>query len=148
MPCLSRGDSASHIRLTSSSSSPHKPASLTPPSSQRSSEKLTNGRGSSGPPTPRSTASPSSLDRRPSPARSPLDRRAPSTPSPSPLDRKPSLSPSPSHRSVPLPALSSLSPLDKKHQNGTKTSSRSHRRLSGQSLAMMFCSDSCADSKF
>lgn len=129
MPCLSRADSASHVRL-SSSSSPLKSSSLTPPASQRSNEKLTNGRGSSGPSTPRSTTPPSSLDRRPSPARSPLDRRA--TPSPSPLDRKGSLSPSPSHRTVALPALLSLLPLEKKHQNGTKTSARSHRRLSGQ----------------
>ncbi|XP_028256668.1 ataxin-7-like protein 1 isoform X1 [Parambassis ranga] len=132
MPCLSRADSASHVRLSSSSSSssPLKPSSLTPPASQRSNEKLTNGRGSSGPSTPRSTTPPSSLDRRPSPARSPLDRRA--TPSPSPLDRKCSLSPSPSHRTVALPALLSLSPLEKKHQNGTKISARSHRRLSGR----------------
>ncbi|KAL7370898.1 hypothetical protein ABVT39_013744 [Epinephelus coioides] len=134
MPCLSRADSASHVRLTaSSSSSPSpsslKPPSLTPPGSQRSSEKLVNGRGTSGPSTPRSTTSPSSLDRRPSPARSPLDRRLPSTPSPSPLDRKPSPSPSPSHRSSTLP---SSSPLEKKHQNGTKTSARSQKRLSGR----------------
>ncbi|XP_042367499.1 ataxin-7-like protein 1 isoform X2 [Plectropomus leopardus] len=131
MPCLSRPDSASHVRLTSSSPSPSslKPPSHTPPSSQRSSEKLVNGRGTSGPSTPRSTTSPSSLDRRPSPARSPLDRRLPSTPSPSPLDRKPSLSPSPSHRSGALP---SLSQMEKKHQNGTKTSSRSQKRLSGR----------------
>ncbi|XP_039457035.1 ataxin-7-like protein 1 isoform X1 [Oreochromis aureus] len=134
MPCLSRGDSAAHVRLTSSSSSPssHKPSSLTTQASQRSSEKLTNGRGSSGPSTPRSITPPSSLDKRPSPARSPLDRRAASTPSPSPLDRKSSLSPSPSHRAVALPALPSVSPLEKKQQNGTKTPSRSHKRLSGR----------------
>ncbi|XP_070848361.1 ataxin-7-like protein 1 isoform X2 [Chaetodon trifascialis] len=136
MPCLNRTDSASHVRLTSSSSSSPspsslKPASLTPPASQRSSEKLMNGRSTSGPSTPRSTASPSSLDGRPSPARSPLDRRPSSTPSPSPLDRKPSPSPSPSHRAGALPPLSS-SPLEKKHQNGTKTSSRSQKRLSGR----------------
>lgn len=136
MPCLGRADSASHVRLTSSSSSsspsPLKSSSLTPPASQRTSEKLTNGRGTSGPSTPRPTTSPSSLDRRPSPARSPLDRRGSSTPSPSPLDRKSSLSPSPSHRTVALPALSSLSPLEKKQQNGTKTPTRSHKRLSGR----------------
>ncbi|XP_061570419.1 ataxin-7-like protein 1 isoform X2 [Cololabis saira] len=142
MPCLSRPDSASHLRLTSSSSSssssspsPLKASSLTPPTSQRSGEKLTNGRGSSGPSTPRSITPPSSLDRRPSPARSPLDRRMSSTPSPSPLDRKSSLSPSPAHRTVALPALSSLSPMDKKQQqqqNGTKTTARSHKRLSGR----------------
>ncbi|XP_026218448.1 ataxin-7-like protein 1 isoform X1 [Anabas testudineus] len=138
MPCLSRADSASHVRLTSSSPSsssspsPLKPASLTSPGSQRSSEKITNGRGTSGPSTPHSTTPPSSLDRRPSPARSPLDRRPSSTPSPSPLDRKPSPSPSPSQRSVTLPSSLSSSPLEKKHQNGTKTSSRSYRRLSGR----------------
>ncbi|XP_062299328.1 ataxin-7-like protein 1 isoform X2 [Scomber scombrus] len=144
MPCLSQADSASHIRLTSSSSSsssspspstsPIKHPSLTPPGSQRSSEKLMNGRGTSGPSTPRSTASPSSLDGRPSLARSPLDRRPSSTPSPSPLDRKPSPSPSPSQRSGTLPSSSSSSssPLEKKQQNGTKASSRSHRRLSGR----------------
>ncbi|XP_028306719.1 ataxin-7-like protein 1 isoform X1 [Gouania willdenowi] len=132
MPCLSRGDPASHVRLisssSSSSSSPVKSLSI-PPShlSQRSSEKLTNGRSSSGPSTPRSTPSPSPspLDKRPSPARSPLDRRATPTQSPAP-------SLSPSHRSVALPAPSSLSPLEKKHQNGTKGSSRSHKRLSGR----------------
>ncbi|XP_039996271.1 ataxin-7-like protein 1 [Xiphias gladius] len=140
MPCLSRADSASHVRLTTSSlsSSPSpsslKPPSLTPLASQRSSEKLMNGRGSSGPSTPRSTTPPSSLDGRPSPARSPLDRQPSSTPSPSPLDRKPSPSPSPSHRSGAVSSSSSLSspPLEKKHQNGAKTSSRSHKRLSGR----------------
>uniref|UniRef100_UPI0037E89F9A ataxin-7-like protein 1 n=1 Tax=Semicossyphus pulcher TaxID=241346 RepID=UPI0037E89F9A len=132
IPCLNRADSASHVRLTSSSSpSSLKPSSLTPPASQRSTEKLVNGRGTSGPSTPRPTSSPSSLDRRPSPARSPLDRRPSLTPSPSPLDRKPSLSPSPAQRSGALPPLSS-SPLEKKQQNGTKTPSRSHRRLSGR----------------
>ncbi|KAM9327333.1 ataxin-7-like protein 1 isoform 1-T1 [Pholidichthys leucotaenia] len=132
MPCLSRADSASHVRLASSSSSPspHKPSSLTPSTAQRFSEKLTNGRGSSGPSTPRSITPPSSLDRRPSPARSPLDKRT--SPSPSSLDRKSSLSPSPSHRPVTLPALPSLSPSEKKPQNGTKTSSKCHRRLSGR----------------
>ncbi|KAJ4924793.1 hypothetical protein JOQ06_003743, partial [Pogonophryne albipinna] len=105
IPCLSRGD----------------------PSSHRSSEKLTNGRG---PPTPRSTPSPSSsADRRPSPARSPLDRRLPSTPSPSPLERKPPPSPAPSQRSAALPVTSLL---EKKQQNGTKTPSRSQKRLSGR----------------
>ncbi|XP_041636693.1 ataxin-7-like protein 1 [Cheilinus undulatus] len=135
MPCLNRADSASHVRLTSSSPSPspsvNKPSFHAPSSSQRSTEKLLNGRGTSGPPTPRSTTSPSSLDGRPSPARSPLDRRPSSTPSSSPLDRKPSPSPSPAHRSGALPS-SSLSPLEKKHQNGTKASSKSHRRLSGR----------------
>lgn len=134
MPCLNRADSASHVRLTSSTSpspSSLKPLSLTPPASQRSGEKLVNGRGTSGPSTPRSTVSPSSLDGRPSPARSPLDRRPSSTPSPSPLDRKPSPSPSPAHRSGALPS-SSASPLETKHQNGTKTPSRSQKRLSGQ----------------
>ncbi|XP_068587477.1 ataxin-7-like protein 1 isoform X2 [Cebidichthys violaceus] len=136
MPCLSHADSASHVRLTSSSSSssssslsPLKPPSLPPPASQRSGVKLMNGRGTGGPSTPRSTTSPSSLDGRPSPARSPLDRWPPSMPSPSTLDRKPPPSPSPSHRHGALP---SATPLEKKHQNGTKTSSRSQRRLSGR----------------
>ncbi|XP_029968865.1 ataxin-7-like protein 1 isoform X1 [Salarias fasciatus] len=139
MPCLSRGDSSSHVRLgssssSSSSSSPsfHKSSSVTPAASQRSGEKLTNGRSTGGPSTPRSATPPSSLDKRPSPARSPLDRRGSSTPSPSPLDRKASSSPSPSHRSVAPPALTSPSPLEKKHQNGTKTSSKPHKRLSGR----------------
>lgn len=133
MPCLNRADSASHVRLSSSSTpSPLKSSSFTPPASQRSGEKLTNGRGGGGPPTPRSITPPSSLDRRPSPGRSPLDRRASSTPSPSPLNRKSSTSPSPSHRTVALPALPTLSPLEKKQQNGTKTPTKSHRRLSGQ----------------
>lgn len=137
MPCLSRADSASHMRFTSSSSSPSpsslKPPSLTAPTSQRSSEKIMNGRGTSGPSTPRSSTPPSSLDRRPSPARSPMDRRLSSTPSPSPLDRKPSPSPSPAHRTTALTSSSSSSlPSEKKHQNGTKTSSRSHKRLSGR----------------
>ncbi|KAK5896121.1 hypothetical protein CgunFtcFv8_009755 [Champsocephalus gunnari] len=127
IPCLSRGDPSSHVRLTSSSSSSSSPSHLPPPASQRSSEKLTNGRG---PPTPRSTPSPSSsADRRPSPARSPLDRRLPSTPSPSPLDRKPPPSPAPSQRSAALPVTSLL---EKKQQNGTKTPSRSQKRLSGR----------------
>lgn len=125
MPCLSRADSASHVHLAySSSPSSLKPHSLTSPASQRSSEKLMNGHGTSGPSTPRSTTPPSSLDKRPSPARCPLDRRLSSTSSPSPL-------PSPSHRSGVLPPSSSL-PLEKKRQNGTKTSSRSHKRLSGR----------------
>ncbi|XP_068163223.1 ataxin-7-like protein 1 isoform X2 [Antennarius striatus] len=134
MPCLNRTDSASHVRLTppSSSSSPSpfplKPPSVTPPPSQRSGEKLTNGRGTSGPSTPRSTTSPSSLDGRPSPGRSPLDRRPVSTPSPSQPERKPPPSPSPSHRSSALTSSSS----EKKHQNGTKASSRSQKRLSGR----------------
>lgn len=131
MTCLNRADSAAHVRLTPSSS-PNKPSSLAPSSSQRSTEKLVNGRGTSGPSTPRSTTSPSSLDGRPSPARSPLDRRPSSTPSSSsPLDRKPSPSPSPAHRSSALPSAAS-SLLEKKQQNGTKASSKSHRRLSGR----------------
>nr|XP_043876504.1 ataxin-7-like protein 1 isoform X1 [Solea senegalensis]XP_043876505.1 ataxin-7-like protein 1 isoform X1 [Solea senegalensis] len=140
MPCLSRGDSTSHVRLTSapSSSSSYSPSSsLTPPASQRSGEKLTNGRGSSssGPSTPRSATPPSSLDRRPSPSRSPLDRRPSSTPSPSTLDRKPSPATLLSQRSGAASSLSSTlssSPLEKKQQNGTKASSKSHRRLSGR----------------
>ncbi|XP_007579283.1 ataxin-7-like protein 1 isoform X1 [Poecilia formosa] len=135
MPCLNRADSTSHVRLNSSSSSSSSSSTLSPLksssfASQRSGEKLTNGRGG-GPSTPRSITPPSSsLDRRPSPARSPLNRRAPSTASPSPMDKKPSLSPS--HRSVALPSLPSLSPLEKKQQNGTKTPARPHKRASGR----------------
>ncbi|KAF7658181.1 hypothetical protein LDENG_00016230 [Lucifuga dentata] len=134
IPCLNRADSASHVRLASSSSSPS-PSSLkpAPPASQRASEKIVNGRCASGPSTPRPSTSPSSLDGRPSPARSPLDRRPSSAPSPSPLDRKPSPSPSPTHRTSALTSsLSSPSPSEKKPQNGTKASSRSHKRLSGR----------------
>lgn len=129
MPCLSRANSTSHVRLNSSSPTVHKPSSLTTPASQRSIEKLMNGRGSRGPSTPRSTTSPSSLDGRPSPAHSPLDRRPSSTPSASQMDRKPS--PSPSQRCSALPSSLS-SPLEKKQQNGTKPPSRSHKRLSGR----------------
>ncbi|CAL9683086.1 unnamed protein product [Knipowitschia caucasica] len=131
IPCLSRTNSMSHMRL-SSSSSVHKASFLTPPSSQRSSEKLLNGRGSSGPATPHSSTSPSSLDGRHTPARSPLDRLPPSTPSPSQPDRKPSPVPSPSQRCSALPSSSPLT-LEKKHKNGTKTSAaRPHKRLSGR----------------
>ncbi|XP_034529908.1 ataxin-7-like protein 1 isoform X1 [Notolabrus celidotus] len=140
MSCLNRADSASHVRLTPSSSpSSNKPSSLTPSSSQRSTEKLVNGRGTSGPSTPRSTTSPSSLDKRPSPARSPLDRRTSSAPSSSstssssPLDRKASPSPSPAHRTGALPSSAAAAALlEKKQQNGTKAPSKSQRRLSGR----------------
>ncbi|XP_076009309.1 ataxin-7-like protein 1 isoform X2 [Genypterus blacodes] len=131
IPCLSRVDSGSHVRLTSASSSSPSP-SLAAPASQRSGEKIANGRGG-GPSTPRSATPPSSLDRRPSPARSPLNKRPASTPSPSPLDRKPSPLPSPTHRTSALTSSSSSSsPTDKKQQNGTKTASRSQKRLSAR----------------
>ncbi|XP_061617466.1 ataxin-7-like protein 1 [Phyllopteryx taeniolatus] len=125
MPCLSRANSTSQVRLAASSSSP----SLSPlkhpplPAVGFSNVKLPNGRGNTGPSTPRSSASPSSLDVRPSPARSPPDRRPASSLSPSPA-------PLPAHR--PASQLSSLSPSEKKNQNGTKASSRSHNRLSGR----------------
>ncbi|XP_041713251.1 ataxin-7-like protein 1 isoform X2 [Coregonus clupeaformis] len=131
MPCLGRAEGGTPIRVNCFSSTPScsspsslKP-SLTPPAPLRGSqEKLVNGRG---PSNPCSTTPPSSVDRRPSPARSPLDKRPSSTPSPSPLDhRRPSASPSPSPR-TPAPT----SPLDRKQQNGTKTP-RPHRRLSGR----------------
>ncbi|TKS90692.1 YY1-associated factor 2 [Collichthys lucidus] len=137
MPCLNRADSASHVRLTSSplplprllllpqTAIPHSPR---PPPVQREAHKRP--RHQRAVHTRSTTTSPSSLDGRPSPARSPLDRRPSSTPSPSPLDRKHSPSPSPSHRSGTL-LVSSASPLDRKHQNGTKTPSRSQKRLSG-----------------
>lgn len=129
MPCLKQSDSASHLRLSTSSPSSLKPPSFAPSPSQRHpSEKLLNGRVSAEASTPRSTTSPSPLNGRPSPARSPLDRKPASTPSPSPQDRKASQSPSPSPRAgAPLSA-----PLEKRHQNGTKSCSRSQKRLSGQ----------------
>ncbi|XP_029681608.1 ataxin-7-like protein 1 isoform X2 [Takifugu rubripes] len=126
MPCLKQSDSASHLRLSTSSPSSLKPFASSP--SQRSSEKLLNGRVSAEASTPRSTTSPSSLNGRPSPARSPLDRKTASTPSPSSQDRKASQSPAPSPRAgAPLSA-----PLEKRHQNGTKSCSRSQKRLSGR----------------
>ncbi|XP_077357672.1 ataxin-7-like protein 1 isoform X3 [Festucalex cinctus] len=127
MPCLSRANSTSQVRLTASSSLPSSSPLKHPPLPPVafSNDKLPNGRGNSGPSTPRSSASPSSLDGRPSPARSPLDRRPPSSSSPSP-----SPAPSPAHR--PATQLSSPSPTDKKNQNGAKASSRVHNRLSGR----------------
>nr|XP_057934605.1 ataxin-7-like protein 1 isoform X2 [Doryrhamphus excisus] len=120
IPCLSRSDS--QVRLTaspSSSSSPLKQPPLTSPAAHRCSDKAVNG--------PRSSVSPSSLDGRPGPARSPLNRRPSPSPSPLPLDRKPSPAPSPSQR----PASLLSSPMEK-NQNGVKASSRSHKRLSGR----------------
>ncbi|XP_061662658.1 ataxin-7-like protein 1 [Syngnathoides biaculeatus] len=121
IPCLSRANSTSQVRLAASSSSPSSSPLKHPalPAAAFSKEKIPNGRGSAGPSTPRSSASPSSLDTRTSPARSPPERRPAS-----------SLSPSPAHRSS--SQLSSLSPSEKKNQNGTKASSRSHNRLSGR----------------
>ncbi len=101
------------------------PRSLSSSSFSVPSSPYASGPSSSSRTIPSTNASPSSLDGRPSPARSPLDRRPSSTPSPSQLDRKPS----PSHRSGTLPSSSTL---EKKHQNGTKTPSRSQKRLSGQ----------------
>ncbi|XP_056133840.1 ataxin-7-like protein 1 [Lampris incognitus] len=144
MPCLSRANATSHVRLTSSSSlspfsSSIKPPSLVPSASQRSAEKHVNGRAPSGPSTPRSTTPLSAPDRRPSPARSPLDKRpsSSSAPSPSQLDRRPSSSPSPAQRSAVLPSpqssvMTTGMTLERKQQNGTKVSSRSHKRLSGR----------------
>lgn len=127
MPCLNQSESPSHVRLSNSSPSSLKAPPFAPSPSQRCSEKQLNGRGGGAEAsTPRPAASPSSLNGRPSPARSPLDRKPPSTPSPSPQDRKASQSPSPSHRS------GALQVLEKRHQNGTKSSSRSQKRLSGQ----------------
>lgn len=128
MPCLNQTESPSHVRLSNSSPSSLKAPPFAPSPSQRCSEKQLNGRSGGGAEAsvPRPAASPSSLNGRPSPARSPLDRKPPSTPSPSPQDRKASQSPSPSHRS------GALQVLEKRHQNGTKTCSRSQKRLSGQ----------------
>ncbi|XP_071189229.1 ataxin-7-like protein 1 isoform X1 [Salvelinus alpinus] len=127
MPCLGRAERGTHVRVNcfSSTTSRSSPSSLlpslTPPAPLRGSqEKLVNGRG---PTTPCSTTPPSLVDRRPSPARSPLDKRPSSTPSPSPLNHR---RPSPSPRTPATP-----SSLDRKQQTGTKTP-RPHRRLSGR----------------
>ncbi|XP_064794500.1 ataxin-7-like protein 1 isoform X1 [Oncorhynchus masou masou] len=127
MPCLGRAESGTHVRVHcfSSSSSCSSPSSLkpslTPPAPLRGSqEMLVNGRG----PTAPCSSTPPSVDRRPSPARSPVDKRSSSL---SPLDhRRTSASHSPSPRTPATP-----SPLDRKQQNGTKTP-RPHRRLSGR----------------
>ncbi|KAM9407342.1 ataxin-7-like protein 1 isoform 1-T1 [Salvelinus alpinus] len=127
MPCLGRAERGTHVRVNcfSSTTSRSSPSSLlpslTPPAPLRGSqEKLVNGRG---PTTPCSTTPPSLVDRRPCPARSPLDKRPSSTPSPSPLNHR---RPSPSPRTPATP-----SSLDRKQQTGTKTP-RPHRRLSGR----------------
>lgn len=136
MPCFSRSEgsnikvnstSASPVSsLSSTSSSPSSTplkSSLTSPASQKSQEKLLNGRG---PVTPRSVTPPSMIDRRPSPSRSPLEKRP--APSPSPLDKRPASSTSPSlldRRTIVLPS----SP-DKTLQNGAKGGK--HRRVSGR----------------
>ncbi|KAM9771923.1 ataxin-7-like protein 1 isoform 2-T2 [Syngnathus typhle] len=114
MPCLSRANSTSQVRLAAPSSSPSSSPLKHPLPSPTAfpNEKMRNG----GPSTPRS--SPSPLDGRPGPARSPLDRRPASSSCPSP---------SPAHR--PPAQLSSSSPSEKKNQNGTKAFSS---RLSGR----------------
>ncbi|XP_039516625.1 ataxin-7-like protein 1 isoform X2 [Pimephales promelas] len=129
MPCFHRSDGA-HIKVNSSSptagsslsfsssSSSPSPAPLksssTSPASHKIQEKFLNGRG---PGTPRSTTPPSLIDRRPSPSRSPLEKRPAPSPSRSPslLDRRPIVPPS---------------PPDKKHQNGAKGGRP--RRVSGR----------------
>uniref|UniRef100_A0A3P8YM54 SCA7 domain-containing protein n=1 Tax=Esox lucius TaxID=8010 RepID=A0A3P8YM54_ESOLU len=130
MPCLGRTEGGAHVRINCSSSTPpsSSPSSLkpspTPPTTLKGSqEKLVNGRG---PPTPRSTTPPSSADSRPSPARSPMDKRPfSSSPSPSPHDhRRPSPSPTPR-------TTAPSSPHDRKQHNGTKTPGP-NRRLSGR----------------
>lgn len=134
MPCFSRSEgsnikvnstSASPVSsLSSTSSSPSSAplkSSLTFPASQKSQEKLLNGRG---PVTHRSVTPPSMIDRQPSPSRSPLEKR----PAPSPLDKRPASSTSPSlldRRTIVPPS----SP-DKKQQNGAKGGK--HRRVSGR----------------
>ncbi|XP_076153180.1 ataxin-7-like protein 1 isoform X2 [Alosa pseudoharengus] len=155
MPCFGRAE-GSHVKVSSGSSAPStssfpyssssSSSSQSPAASLKSSslafhkpqEKFVNGRG---PATPRSVTPPSAQDGlRRSPSRSPLDKRP--TPSPSASqDRRPSASPSPSsldRRPSTSPSLSSLdrrpsappSPLEKKHQNGTKGSQ--HKRVSGR----------------
>ncbi|KAK7150074.1 hypothetical protein R3I94_009399 [Phoxinus phoxinus] len=129
MPCFNRSEAA-HIKVNSSSptassslsfsssSSSPSPAPLksssTSPASHKSQEKFLNGRG---PGTPRSTTPPALIDRRPSPSRSPLEKRPAPSPSTSPslLDRRPVFPPS---------------PPDKKLQNGAKGGKP--RRVSGR----------------
>lgn len=127
MPCFNRSEGA-HVKvnsssptasssLSSSSSSPSSAplkSSSTSPASHKIQEKFLNGRG---PGTPRSTTPPSLIDRRPSPSRSPLEKRPAPSPSTSPslLDRRPIVPPS---------------PPDKKHPNGAKGGRP--RRVSGR----------------
>ncbi|KAL4656741.1 ataxin-7-like protein 1 isoform X2 [Arapaima gigas] len=126
----------------SSSAVPLKSSAM-PSTSQKSHERVPNGRLPTGPacqferqpavsPSSRDwrpTVSPSSLDRRPTSFPSPTsaERRSTTSPSsadrrhhgpPSPLDRRPSAPPSPLDR-------------DRKHQNSTKAT-KSHSRLSGR----------------
>ncbi|XDV24349.1 hypothetical protein PO909_028560 [Leuciscus waleckii] len=129
MPCFNRSEGAhikvnsssptasSSLSFSSSSSSPSSAplkSSSTSPASHKIQEKFLNGRG---PGTPRSTTPPSLIDRRPSPSRSPLEKRPAPSPSTSPslLDRRPIVPPS---------------PPDKKHQNGAKGGRP--RRVSGR----------------
>ncbi|XP_077091279.1 ataxin-7-like protein 1 [Siphateles boraxobius] len=123
MPCFNRSEhikvnsssptASSSLSFSSSSSSPVK-SSSTSPASHKIQEKFLNGRG---PGTPRSTTPPSLIDRRPSPSRSPLEKRPAPSPSTSPslLDRRPIVPPS---------------PPDKKQQNGAKGGRP--RRVSGR----------------
>ncbi|XP_067284199.1 ataxin-7-like protein 1 isoform X2 [Pseudorasbora parva] len=131
MTCFNRSEGGAHIKVSTSSpsslsfsstssspsSAPLK-SSSTPPASHKSQEKFLNGRG---PGTPRSATPPSLIDRRPSPSRSPLEKRPAPSPSPqastspSLLDRRPIVPPS---------------PPDKKPQNGAKGGR--HRRVSGR----------------
>ncbi|KAJ8006542.1 hypothetical protein DPEC_G00108330 [Dallia pectoralis] len=132
MPCLGRTEGGAHIRINCSSSTPmsSSPSSLKPPPTSTatvkgSGEKLLNGRG---PPTPSSTTpsstTPSSTtaDSRPSPVRSPMDKR-PFSSSPSPHDHR---RPSPNSRTA-----APSSPHDRKLHNGTRTPGP-NKRLSGR----------------
>lgn len=129
MPCFNRPEgvhikvnsaspsAGSSLAFSSSSSSPSSTSlksSLTPPASHKNQEKLLNGRG---PVTPHATTPPSLIDGRPSPSRSPMEKR----PAPSP-----SISPSLLDRRL----LAPPSPPERKHQNGAKGAK--HRRVSGR----------------
>nr|XP_023651820.1 ataxin-7-like protein 1 [Paramormyrops kingsleyae] len=121
-------------------------SSLMPPASQKSLEKVLNGRGLPGPACSyerHPTTSPATLDRRPSVSPSAIDRRLTHSPSsldkrpnapPSPLDRRPNASPSPLDQKLgtpPSPLDRGLgapsSSLDRRHQNGTKGAKLSGR---------------------
>ncbi|XP_072528925.1 ataxin-7-like protein 1 isoform X2 [Salminus brasiliensis] len=137
MPCFTRTEGV-HVKVNSTTSTLSVPSSsssvssststtlksaLTSPASHKNQEKLLNGRG---PVTPRSTTPPQLMDGRPSPSRSPLDRRT--TSSPSSQDRRPAASPSPSSldRRTGVPS----SPSDRKQPNGAKGSRQ--KRVSGR----------------
>nr|XP_023693828.1 ataxin-7-like protein 1 isoform X2 [Paramormyrops kingsleyae] len=148
MPGLGRAEGG-HVRLSctppssssSSSSSLYSPPPQ--PASQRSQERLVNGKGPAPPPVQfeqRNEAPPSPYDWWPSSSPSVMDRQARPHAPPSPYDWWPSSSPSVMDRQTrphapPSPmhkrASASLSVLDRKTQNGTE-GSKTYKRLSGR----------------